>query len=228
MSLEKLLQPRFIDGYTNGYCDGLAMSANAQILPEEQWNSKEKLDLKKMKEDRAAMSGMKSESDLQLEYEMIGYNYGYSHGSRQRDILRNEISTDYFDKHVELLSQTMKIQFLKVNRKGGNCYRKAAMDPDGENRFHTSFTYLFSIDGGKSKLDLIRQLLKEKKTQQAISKAVVYFDRRKNLSDYCSAITLEAKLMELRSAKIKKNITNEDYQIEKWQIEKALSELIGA
>ncbi len=226
MLLEKELQPRFIYGYTNGFCDGLAGKKNAHEMPETQWNSEEKLDLKHKQKDEALLSDVEINLEgYKLEYKMIGHNWGHMHGRVQRDLMKSEIPGEVFERRMELLSEALRIQFLEVNRKGPVCYRKA-LDPRTENRVHVDFVSRFVIDLGKAKCDKIRKLLEEKKTQQAIENAIDYFDKLKDLENYLSAISFEAKLKKLRlDSQI---ITKDEYQKEKLLIDMRLRELIDS
>ena len=222
MFLEKNLQPEFISGYTNGFCDGLSGKGNAHEMTEYQWDSEEILDLESKKLNESFVSDVEyNMKEYQHKYFKTGYNWGYKHGQMQRNVMKNETPADIFESHMEQLSDALRIQFLEVNRKAYTCYQKA-MDPREENRVHVDFVYSFVLDMGKRKKDMIEILIGEKKTQQAIEHAVDYFGKLKNLESYLLAITLEADLKNLRKFPHEKD----EYVIKKKQIEKRLSELI--
>ena len=219
-------------GYTDGFNAGLTASGNEFRIPEEQWNSPEKLDPGKYLRypyENDAMPEYEYASEKKEHYR-VGYNWGYMHGGQVREDLRNSMPEGIFDESMEDFANALEISYLQVGKER-YLHGITSLEPEAEKGYRLKFIneFLSAQEGEKPEradLDAIRERIAEKKIQQAIDGSIIYYRALKNLSAYSQARTFQSRLMKIRRASQEKKVPGEEYQDEKNRILTDLTRLI--
>lgn len=204
-------------GYTYGFNAGLIRSENRYFIPEQEWNSAEKLNPGKyLREEKGDSSSACFEYAGQKKvYHNIGYNWGYLHGSEVRADMKSQVSEREFELTMSAFAKSVRILYLQINE---DSYLQCVTElkPDEEKGMRIElFNYFLQKSSepetDRSALDNIKKLIAENKVQQAIDHSTNHFREQKNIMGFDVALSLKSRLMDIRKANKMDDITEEVY-----------------
>jgi hypothetical protein len=212
------LRYKFRIGYSAGFNEGLMGHPNENVLPEEAWKAPELLTIKNYQ--RATDTKVKKGSDhyfeKELTYYKIGFNWGFLHGSEQRDELADSFPEARFERIMAAFANCIKVLFLEVNR-NMNLGAVMSIDPDEELRSRLSIINEFLEQKqpehfSKAFLDSIKNLLAENRFQKALDEFSLEARKLKDIEAYSAALSIKSDFIKLRNASKYKSISKEEYR----------------
>ena len=223
---------RYREGYTAGFGDGLTGKANEHEMPESEWKPKDKTGHtpEKSFEVFSKTESAAYTASEKLQKFKVGYNWGYLHGSEEREELKGKIPSGIFEKSMEEFADAISILYLKINKQR-YLYGVWDLKPELEKKGRLSFISLFlkgpdEIKADKQKLEEIRGLLAGDKLLRAIDASITYFKGQKDISAYLKSLSMRTELDDLRQKNKAKKLDSEVYKSEMRNIASSLSELV--
>lgn len=223
---------KYREGYSKGFGTGLTGRENEYELNEKDWKPEEKTAHKAEEDYDDLTSDMYNNVMMadSLDKFMVGFNWGYYHGSEIRGVLKSQIPPDEFENRMQEFAETLNILYLNINKER---YLHGVWDlkPEEEKKGRLNFIGQFldsPVENKESeeKLKEIRELISADKLLRAINASIVCFKEKKDISAYLKALSLRVALDDLRQGNKSDKLDSSVYKSEMKKIMSELAKLI--